>query len=330
MSLAICARLPTALLACAACMPAFYASPAPAQAYPARPIRLIVPWPPGGGVDIAARTIQPKMAEQLGQALVVDNRAGASGVIGTQLAARSPADGYTILLGAAGPNAILPLINPKTPYDALKDFAEVAHFANTVYVLVVNPSLPANSIKELVAMAKAKPGKMTVGVSGVATPAHITGEFLRASSGIELVSVFYKGVAGAVVEVLGGQITSAIVTISPVLPHAKAGRLKVLAVTSGRRVMQLPDVPTIAESGYPGLEVVNWYGVLAPARTPRDVIGKLAEAVSGTVKSPEVRDRLIAAGLEVVESTPADYAAFRKRDLAMWARMIKDTNIRVE
>lgn len=323
-------KLRVALLACLGCMPAFVALASHAQDYPVRPIRLVVPWPPGGGVDIAARTIQPKMAEYLGQPVVVDNRPGASGVIGTQLAARAPADGYTILLGAAGPNAILPLVNPKTPYEALKDFAEVSHFANTVYVVVVNPSLPASSIKELVAMARAKPGKFTVGVTGIASPAHITGEFLRASSGIELVSVFYKGVAGAIVEVLGGQINSAIVTISPVLPHAKAGRLKVLAVTSGRRVVQLPDVPTFIESGYAGLEVVNWYGVLAPAGTPRAVIGRLAEAVSRTVKSPDARERLVAAGLEVVESTPAEYAAYRKRDLAMWARMIKEANVRLE
>jgi tripartite-type tricarboxylate transporter receptor subunit TctC len=322
--------LKAALLACLGCMPAILALPLRAQDYPVRPIRLVVPWPPGGGVDIAARTIQPKMTEYLGQPVVVDNRPGASGVIGTQLAARAPADGYTILLGAAGPNSILPLINSKAPYAALKDFAEVSHFANTVYVVVVNPSLPANSIKELVAMARARPGKLTVGVTGTASPSHITGEFLRVSSSIDLVSVFYKGVAGAIVEVIGGQITSAIVTISPVLPHAKAGRLKVLAVTSGRRVVQLPDVPTISESGYPGLEVVNWYGVLAPAGTPRDVIGKLAEAVSRTVKSPEVRERLVAAGLQVVDSTPAEYAAFRKRDLAMWRKMIKEANIRLE
>lgn len=302
---------------------------AQAQDFPIRPIRLVVPWPPGGGVDIAARTIQPRMAEDLRQAVVVDNRAGASGMIGTQLAARSPADGYTILLGAAGPNAILPLINPKSPYDA-KDFAEVSHFANTVYVVVVNSSLPANSIKELVTMAKARPGKLTVGVTGNASPGHITGEFLRLASGIDLLSVFYKGVAGAIVDVLGGQITMGMVTISPVLPHVKSGKLKILAVTSARRSTQLPDVPTFAESGYPDIEVVNWYGVLAPAGTPRDVIARLAQAVSRSVKSPEVRERLIAAGLEVVHSTPEEYAAFRKRDLAMWARMIKEANIRME
>jgi len=320
----------TVLCACFGCVQAIVVFPSHAQDFPARPVRLVVPWPPGGGVDIAARTIQPRMAEFLGQSVVVDNRPGATGMIGTQLAARAPADGYTILLGAAGPNAILPLVNPNAPYDALKDFAEVSHFANTLYVVVVHPSMPANSIKELVAMARAKPGRLTVGSSGIATPAHISGEFLRVASGIDLVSVSYKGVAAAIVDVMGGQITMAIVTISPVLPHAKTGKLKVLAVTSGQRSTQLPDVPTIAESGYPGFEVVNWYGVLAPAGTPRNVIERLAEAVSRTVKSTDARGRLIAVGLEVVESTPAQYAAFRKKDLAMWARMIKEANIRME
>ena len=301
-----------------------------AQSFPLRPIRLVVPWPPGGGVDIAARALQTRMAEDLGRSVIIDNRPGASGVIGAQLVARAQADGYTILLGSAGPNAILPLINPKTPYDAIKDFAEVSHFANTVYVVVVHASLPANSISELVALAKARPGKLTVGVTGHASPGHITGEFLRIASGIDLTSVFYKGVAGVVVAVLGEQITMGMVTISPVLPHVKAGKLKVLAVTSARRATQLPDVPTFVESGHPEIEVVNWYGVLAPAGTPDGVIARLARAVSTSINSPEVRERLGAAGLEVIDSTPAQFAAFRKRDLAIWARMIKEANIRME
>jgi tripartite-type tricarboxylate transporter receptor subunit TctC len=324
-----CGMIATVLVASIGWLHASVSS-AQAQNFPVRPIRLVVPWPPGGGVDIAARAIQPGVVEALGQALIVDNRPGASGVIGAQLVARSAPDGYTLLLGSAGPNAILPLINPRTPYDALKDFTEVAHFANTVYVLVVNSSLPANSIKELVAMAKARPGKLTVGVTGHASPGHITGEYLRLASGIDLVSVFYKGVAGAVIDVLGEQITMGMVTISPVLPHVKAGKLKVLAVTSARRSTQLPEVATFAESGYPEIEVVNWYGVLAPAGTPRQVIGRLAEALSRSVKLPDVRARLMAAGLEVVDSTPAEYAEFRKRDLAMWSRMIKEANVRME
>ena len=313
---------------CGLCAHSLFVLPTHAQDYPVRPIRLIVPWPPGGGVDIAARTIGPKISENLGQPVVVDNRAGAAGMIGTELAARAPADGYTILLGAAGPNAILPLLMPKAPYDALKDFAEVSLFANTLYVMVVNPRLPANSIKELVALAKAKPGQLTIGSSGTATPAHISGELFRVAAAINLVPVFYKGAAAPVIEVMGGQITMAIETISPILPHVKAGKLKALGVTASRRSTQLPDVPTIAESGYPGFEVVNWYGVLAPAGTPRNVITRLNREITRIVKLPDVRDRLTSFGLEVVDSTPEEYAAFRKSDLMKWAKIIKDTNLR--
>ena len=303
-------------------------SPGSGQVYPVRPVRMIVPWPPGGGVDIAARTIGPKMSESLGQQVVIDNRAGAAGLIGTELAARAPADGYTILLGAAGPNAIVPLLMPKAPYDALRDFAEVALFANTLYVMVVNPSLPVDSIKELVALAKAKPGQLTIGSSGTATPAHISGELFRMAATVNITPVFYKGAAAPVIDVLGGQITLAIETISPILPHVRAGKLKALGVTAAKRSMQMPDVPTIAESGFPGFEVVNWYGVLAPAGTPRNVIVRLNRDVNRIVKLPDVRERLISYGLEVVESTPEDYTAFRKADLTKWARIIKDTNLR--
>ena len=309
---------------------ALFMFPAYAQNYPVRPIRLIVPWPPGGCVDIAARTLGPKLAGILGQPVVVDNRGGAAGLIGTELAARSPADGYTILLGAAGPNAILPILNPKAPYDALRDFAEVSHFANTIYVMVVNPSLPANSIKQLVALANAKPGQLTIGSSGTATPAHISGELFRVAAAIKVTPVFYKGAAAPVIEVMGGQITLAIETISPILPHVKAGKLKALGVTAARRSTQMPDVPTIAESGFPGFEVINWYGVLAPAHTPHDVITQLNRETTRIVRMPETRNRLISYGLEVVDSTPEEYAAFRKADLTKWARIIKETNLRYE
>jgi tripartite-type tricarboxylate transporter receptor subunit TctC len=330
MALLIHKRLFAALIASAGYIHGLVALPASAQEYPTRPVRLMVPWPPGGGVDIAARAIQPKLAENLGQPVIVDNRPGAAGMMGTQLAARATADGHTILLGAAGPNAIVPLAMPKEPYEPLKAFSEVSHVANTLYALVVGPSLPVNSIRELVNFAKERPGKLTVGVAGTATPAHIAGEYLRISSGISLTSVVYKGAAGPVLDVIGGQINMAIATISPVLPHVKTGRLKALAVTSAKRSSQLPDVATVAESGYPGFEVVNWYGILVPAGTPRRIIARLAADVAKTVKSPDVRERLIAAGLEIVQSTPEEFAAFRKADLAMWARMIKETGIRME
>jgi tripartite-type tricarboxylate transporter receptor subunit TctC len=325
-----CSRWNIALYVCSLCAPALFAGASHAQAYPERPIRLIVPWPPGGGVDIAARIIGPKLSENVAQPVVIDNRAGAAGMIGTQFAARAPADGYTILLGAAGPNAILPLLMPKAPYDALKDFAEVSLLAHTVYVMVVNPRLPANTIKELVALAKAKPGELTIGSSGTATPAHISGELFRTSAAINLTPVFYKGAAAPVMEVMGGQITMAIETISPILPHVRGGKVKALGVTASKRSSQLPDVPTIAESGYPGFDVTNWYGVLAPAGTPRRTIARLNQEITRIVRLPEVKERLIGAGLEVVESTPEEYTAFRKSDLAKWAKIIKDTKLRYE
>ncbi len=318
-----------AFVACTLCAQALFTVLAHAQNYPTRPVRLIVPWPPGGGVDIAARTIGPKLAENLGQQVVVDNRGGAAGMIGTELAARAAADGYTLLLGAAGPNAIVPTLNPKAPY-GLKDFAEVSHFANTIYVMVVNPSLPASSIKQLVALAKAKPAQLTIGASGTATPAHISGELFQVAAGIKLTPVFYKGAAGAVIDVLGGQISLTIETISPALPHVKAGKLRALGITSLRRSTQLPDVPTIAESGFPGFEVINWYGVLAPAATPRPVIMRLNSEMVRIVKTPETRDRLISYGLEVVFSTPEEYTEFRKADLMKWSRIAKEINLRYE
>ena len=315
---------------CSLCAHSLFILPAHAQDYPIRPIRLIVPWPPGGGVDIAARTIGPKISEKLGQPVVIDNRAGAAGMIGTELAARAPADGYTIMLASAGPNAIVPILMPKSPYDALRDFSEVSLFANTVYVMVVNPSLPARSIKELVALAKAKPGQLTIGSSGTATPAHISGELFKVAAGINVVPVFYKGAAAPVIEVMGGQITMAIETISPLLPHVKSGKLRALGVTASKRSTQLPDVPTIAESGYPGFEVINWYGVLAPAGTPRNAITRLHGAMTQVLKSGDTRERLISYGLEVVDLTPEEYAAFRKADLKNWTKIAKDTNLHYE
>lgn len=306
------------------------AMPSHAQSYPSRPIRFMVPWPPGGGIDITARALQPRLAEFLGQPVIVDNRPGAAGMMGTQMVARAPADGHTIILGAAGPNAIVPLAMPKEPYEPINAFAEIAHIANTVYAFCVNVTSPVTSVRELIALAKAQPGKLTSGVTGTATPAHIAGEYLRVASNVSMTTVVYKGAAAPLLEVMGGQITMAITTISPVLPQARAGKLRVLAVTSGKRSSQIPDVPTLAESGYPGFEVVNWYGLLAPAGTPSAIIDRLHREVMRTVKTPETRERLIAAGLELVETTSAEFAAYRRRDLAMWAKMIKETGIRME
>jgi tripartite-type tricarboxylate transporter receptor subunit TctC len=298
--------------------------------YPAKPIRWIVPWPPGGGVDIATRALTPPLAESLGQNIIVDNRPGASGMVGTTFAARAPADGYTLLMGAAGPNAILSNLNPNVPYHGLKDFASVALVANTVYVLVVNPSLPVKDVKELIALARAKPGQLTIGSAGSGTPAHLAGELLKAASGVDLVHVSYKGSAAPALEVMAGQITMTIETISPLLPHIRSGKLKALAVTSQKRSGQLPAVPTIAESGYPDYLVINWYGVLAPAQTPRPVIDKLNAHLRRLLERSDIRERLTGFGLEVLPSTPADFERFRKSDFANWARIVQRTHVRFE
>lgn len=304
--------------------------PSLAQTFPSRPIRFMVPWPPGGGIDISARALQPKLAEFLGQSVIIDNRPGAAGMMGTLMAARAPADGHTILLGAAGPNAIVPLAMAKQPYEPISSFAEVAHFANTVYVFAVHAASPIASVRDLIAMAKAQPGKVTAGVTGTATPAHIAGEYVRVASRVAMTTAVYKGAAAPLLAVMGGEINLSITTISPALPQFRAGKVRLLAVTSGKRSSQAPEVPTLIESGFPGLEIVNWYGVLAPAGTPSEVVARLHRDVTRTVRTPEVRDRLIAAGLEIVESTPAEYAAYRKRDLEMWAKMIRETGIRME
>lgn len=323
----------TKILAIAGCALAAASLSAPgihAAEYPEKPIRWVVPWPPGGGVDIATRALSPALAEALGQSIIVENRPGASGMIGTSFAAKAAPDGYTVLTAAAGPNAILPHLNPKIPYDTLKDFTSISYIANTIYVLVVHPSLPVKNVKELIALAKAKPGQLTIGSAGTGTPAHLAGEFFKSMSGISLVHVSYKGAAAAALDVLGGQIIMTIETISPVLPHIRAGKLKPLGVTSKKRSSQLPAVPTIAESGLPDYEVVNWYGLLSPAGTPAPIVDRLNKNLNQVVSRQDVRDRLVSFGLEVVGSTPEEFHNFRATDFAQWGRIVKKANIKFE
>jgi len=295
--------------------------------YPQKPIRWVVPWPPGGGVDIATRTLSPALSEVLGQSLIIDNRPGASGMIGTGFVAKAPADGYTILTGAAGPNAILPQVNPHVPYDGLRDFAPIAHLADTVYVLVVHPALPVKNVRDLIALAKARPGELTIGSAGSGTPAQLAGEFLTSLGGVKLVHVSYKGSAAPALEVVSGQIVMTIETISPLLPHIRGGRLKALGVTAKKRSSQLPAVPTIAESGLPDYEIVNWYGLLAPAGTPAAIVDRLNNSINQVLRRPDVRERLVASGLEIVGSSAEDFRAFRQADFDKWGRIVKSANI---
>jgi tripartite-type tricarboxylate transporter receptor subunit TctC len=298
--------------------------------YPDKPIRWVVPWPPGGGVDIATRVLSPALSETLGQSLVVENRPGASGMVGTGFAAKAPADGYTIITGAAAPNAILPHVNSKIPYDSLKDFVSIVYMVNTVYVLVVHPALPVKNVQELIALAKARPGELTIGSAGSGTPAHLAGEFFASLSGVKLVHVAYKGSAGPALDVMGGHIVMTIETISPLLPHIRAGKLKALGVTAKNRSAQLAAVPTIAESGLPNYEIVNWYGLLAPAGTPAAIIDKLNKGVNQVMARPDVKERLVASGLEIVGSTPEEFSKFRQADFEKWGRIVKGANIKFE
>ena len=302
-----------------------------AAEYPEKPIRWIVPWPPGGGVDITTRILSPALAEALGGAtIIVDNRPGASALIGTDFAAKAPPDGYTLLTAAAGPNAILPLLHPKIPYDTLTDFASIGYIANTVYVLVVHPSLPVRNVQDLIALARAKPGELTIGSTGAGTPAQIAGKFLESMTGVSFVHVSYKGSAAPALEVMGGQIIMTIETISPLLPHIRAGKLKALGVTAKSRSGQLAAVPTIAESGLPDFEIVNWYGLLAPSGIPPAIVERLNKVLNQVLRRPEVRDRLTNAGLEVVGSTAEEFRNFRIADFARWGEIVRKANIKFE
>ena len=321
-SLAIPALLTVAAALCA--------SSAFAQEFPQRPMRMVVPWAPGGAADILARTLSQKMSEHWSQQVVVDNRPGANGIIGTELAARAPADGYTLLLGATGPNSVLPSLVAKLPYDPLKDFAPVSLVATTTYVLSVHPSLPVNSVKDLIAYAKTKPGQLTFGSPGAGTPNHLSGEMFKAATGIDLQHIPYKGSALVITDVMGGQITLAFENIAPVLPIIRSGKLKALAISASKRSALLPDVPTVAESGFPGFQAVGWFGVLAPANTPASTITKLNQETVRVLKLAEVRERLLGMGMEIFGSTVEEFAAFEKTEIEKWAKVVKSASVRIE
>ena len=316
-----------ALLSVAA---AFCASSAVAQDFPQRPLRMVVPWAPGGAADILARTLGQKMSEHWSQQVVVDNRPGANGIIGTELAARAPADGYTLLLGATGPNSVLPSLVARLPYDALKDFAPISLVATTTYVLSVHPSLPVNSVKDLIAYARTRPGQLTFGSPGAGTPNHLSGEMFKAATGIDMQHIPYKGSALVITDVMGGQITLAFENIAPVLPIIRSGKLKALAISASKRSALLPDVPTVAESGFPGFQAVGWFGVLAPASTPALTLAKLNQETVRVLKLADVRERLLGMGMEIFGSTVEEFAAFEKAEIEKWAKVVKSANVRIE
>ena len=297
--------------------------------YPSRPVRLVVTFPPGGAADILARTISPTLAEQLRQQIVVDNRPGANGAIGFELVAQSPADGYTLLLGFTTGVAINPVLS-KVSYDPEKDFAAVSMLSRTPMILIAGRSFPANSVKELIALAKATPGKISYGSPGTGNPNHIAGELFKSLAGVDLVHVPYKGAGPVMVDVIGGHVPIGFVTLAAALPQLRAGKLKSLAITSDRRWSALPDVPTMSEAGVRGLEVVEWFGILAPARTPKALISRLNEEIVKAVRSPEIQARLTEQGLEPVTTTSDEFVAIIRSDIVKWSKAIKQTGIRAE
>ena len=307
---------------------AAYSASSPAQTYPAKTVRFIVPFPAGGGADIVARAIAQKLGESLGQQVVVDNRTGAAAIIGTEIAAKSPPDGYTIILGQTGPNSINPGLYDRLPYDALKDFAPITLTTIYPYVLVVHPSIPAKTVKELIALAKAKPNQLTFASAGNGGANHLAAELLKSMAGISMVHVPYKGSAPALIDVLGGHVSMMFDPTITAIPHVKRGKLRALGVSSLKRSAVAPELPTIAETGLPGYEALGWHGVLAPAATPREIITRLNADIVKVLQSSDMRARFAEQGAEPVGNTPEQFLEFLKADLAKWAAVIKSAGVR--
>lgn len=306
------------------------AGAAMAQSYPAKPVRMIVGFPPGGGTDVVARVIAQKLTEWWGQAVTVENRAGATGTIGADAVAKSAPDGYTLLMGHVNSHGIAPNLFARLPYDPIKDFAAAAYVGYVPNVLAVHPSVNAKSVKELVALLKANPGKLNYASSGNGSTQHLAGEMFKQLTGTSIVHVPYKGSGDAIKDLLAGVVAMNFDTMPPVLPHIQAGKLRGLAISTPRRLPQLPDVPTFAEEGITGFDVANWYGVMAPGGTPREIIARLNTDINKAMQVPEVRARLEAVGTQLHEQSAAEFEAYMKAEVAKYARLIKDTGVRVE
>jgi tripartite-type tricarboxylate transporter receptor subunit TctC len=302
-------------------------STAAAQTYPSKPIRFIVPFPPGGGNDTMARAFGQKMSEGFAQPIVIDNRPGAGGNIGAETAARALPDGYTVFLGGVGSHGINPNLQLKLPYDPLKDFAPISLIASAPLVIVVPPSLPIKSVSDLVQLAKARPGELNYASSGTGTIAHLSAELLNSMAKIKLEHVPYKGTGPALTDLLAGRVQVMFNSAVSILPQVRSGKLRALAMTAAKRSAAMPDLPTVAESGVPGYEAASWYGVLAPAGTPRPIMEKLNSEIVRIARTPEVRERLAADGADPVGSSPEEFAAYIKLELTRWARVIDQARI---
>jgi tripartite-type tricarboxylate transporter receptor subunit TctC len=303
---------------------------AQAPAYPTKPIRLVVPFPPGGATDILARDVAQRLTEAWGQQVIVDNRPGAGGNIGSELVAKSAPDGYTLEMGTVGTHAINASLYAKMPYDHVKDFVPIILVAGVPNVLEVNPSLPVNSVAELIAYAKANPGKLNFASSGNGTSIHLSGELFKVMAGVEMTHVPYKGSAPALQDLIAGQVQVMFDNLPPSLPQIKAGKLRALAVTSAARAPTLPDVPTVAEAGLPGFEASSWFGLLAPAGTPPAFVNKINTEVAAWLATPEAREKLSKQGANAASGTPEDFAKHIAAETAKWAKVVKASGAKVD
>jgi len=301
-----------------------------AQSYPSKPIHIIVPYPAGGTSDILARTIGQRLSESFGQPVIVENKPGANGNVGADLVAKAPADGYTLLLADIGALVISPSVYPTLPFDPVKDFAPVTMVAYSPHILVVHPSVQAASVKELVGLAKSKPGKLNFAISGVGGAPHLAGVDFAMRTGIDWTYIPYKGGAQAIADVAGGQADVTLNGMLATYPLVQGGKLKLLAVSSAKRMSAIPDIPTIAESGVPDFESGSWQGVVAPVGTPREVVARLNAEISRIANAPEMRDRLGKQGADVRTNTPEEFGTFIRSETAKWAKVVKDANIRVD
>ncbi len=302
-----------------------------AETYPTRPLRFIITVAPGGGADITARTIGLKLTEAWGQQVIVDNRPGGNGIVGMETAARANADGYTIVLGTIGPVAVNPSLYRKLPYDPVADFEPITRAVSALNVLVVHPSLPVKSVKELIAHAKANPGKLNYGSSGVGFADHLAGELFNTLAGVKMQHVPYKGGAPAMIDLVGGNVNLIFATVSTALASMKAGRIRPLAVTFAKRVEQFADLPTVAEAGVPGFAVDNWYGVFAPRGTPKPLVMKLHTEINRSLDLPEVKERLAGLGIfPFTAPSPEAFGAYVKSEIAKYGKVVKESGVRLE
>ena len=304
---------------------------ASAQGYPTKPIRLVVPYPAGGPLDIMARAIGQKLSEAWKQPVVVDNRAGAGGNIGADFVAKSAPDGYTLLMGAVATHAINPSLYSKIPYDPVKDFAPVALVAQVPNILVVNPAVPAKTVRELIALARAQPGTLNFGSGSTGSTGHLAGELFNTMAGVKMVHIPYKGAAPATADLLGGQVQLMFDNLASALPNVKAGKLRALAVTTLARSPAIPELPTIAESGLPGFDLTTWFGLLVPAGTPPEIVARLNAEIVRALDAKDMRERLEKMGAEPLSNnTPERFAAFIRSEAAKYARVVKDSGAKVD